>query len=97
MDDLYAEAKAGRLGKSQWRTVQGLALEDRRESDATLRKMVLNAQRLSVKLPVVRKVAKSGTIKKDLNDKNGKDLQVTEGQIIICDVVRVTNFLKAPT
>lgn len=43
----------------------------------------MEAQRLSVKLPVVRKVAASVTLK----DAKGKERSLKDGQVVICDVV----------
>lgn len=89
MEGLYAEEKNGdniAFAKTGWAIVQGEALEDTEKSDHKIRGLVLDAQRLSVKLPVVRKVAKSGEIKL-VKDKRGPVLKLEEGQTIICDVV----------
>ena len=67
----------------EWLKVQTAALEDDPANDEKIKLSVLEAQRLSVKLPVVKKVAKSITLK----DAEGKERSLNKDQIVICDVV----------
>lgn len=67
----------------EWLKVQIAALKDDPATDEEIKLSVLEAQRLSVKLPVVKKVAKSITLK----DADGKERSLKKDQIVICDVV----------
>ena len=67
----------------EWHKVQTAALRDDPTGDEEIKLSVLEAQRLSVKLPVVRKVAKPVTVK----DAMGKERSLHDNQIVICDVV----------
>lgn len=59
--------------------------------DSEIRAMVLHAQQLSVRIPVVRKVTKDGTFK--FSTENGDtSLSVKENQIIVCDIVSILRF-----
>lgn len=58
-------------------------MQDDDASDEKIKTHVLEAQRLSVKLPVVRKVAKSF----ELKDASGQKRAYNEGQTIVCDIV----------
>ena len=58
-------------------------MKDDPASDEAIKLSVLEAQRLSVKLPVVRKVAKPVTVK----DSEGKERSLQTDQVVICDVV----------
>lgn len=88
MDDLsnYAEAQGtGTASESttcDWLKVQQLALQDSPEGDKRIQSLVLEAQRLSVKLPVVRTVAQDTKL-----EINGQTHSYTKGQTIVCDVV----------
>ena len=83
----YAEEKTANAKTDpktcEWLKVQTAALRDDAASDEEIKLSVLEAQRLKVKLPVVRKVAKSVTVK----DTHGKERSLEYDQIIICDVV----------
>ena len=67
----------------EWHKVQTAALRDDPAGDEEIKLSVLEAQRLSVKLPVVRKVAKPVTVK----DAMGKERPLHNDQVVICDVV----------
>ena len=67
----------------EWHKVQTAALRDDPAGDEEIKLSVLDAQRLSVKLPVVRKVAKSVPVK----DSRGKERSLNVDQVVICDVV----------
>ena len=60
-----------------WLEIQDLALSD---NDDKIKKYVLQAQRLSVKLPVVRKVSHQTNVKIG-------DVEFHPGQTIVCDIV----------
>ena len=77
MEGLYKQPKT-----CDWRKIQRLALED--DSDSEIRSMVLSAQRLSVRMPVIRKVIKPGKFLGE--DRKTVLLTVKEGETIICDV-----------
>lgn len=83
----YAEAKTADAktdaNTCEWLKVQTAALKDDPASDEEIKLSVLEAQRLSVKLPVVRKVAKSVTVK----GAEDKERSLKENQLVICDVV----------
>lgn len=64
--------------------MQRLALADNEESDQTLTEKVLEAQHVSVRLPIIRKVKEAGAVR----DAKGKVLfKVEKDQTIICDIV----------
>ena len=60
-----------------------MALKDDEESDTEIQLKVLEAQRQSVKLPFIRKVAKNGVV----IPVNGEQVKLDRGQTIICDIV----------
>ena len=85
--ELYdvAESNAEDSSKScKWFEVQKLAFEDDPASAEALTKIVLDAQRTSVKLPIIRKAVKSLEIPVN----GGPDLKIEKGQKVICDVHR---------
>ena len=67
----------------EWLKVQNAALKDDPVSDEEIKLSVLEAQRLSVKLPVVRKVVDAVTVR----DPEGKERSLEKSQTVICDVV----------
>jgi hypothetical protein len=70
-----------------WLDIQKLALNDSATSDKEIKILVLKAQRLSIKLPVVRKAAADVVI----SDENGVELfSLEEGQTVVCDIVSQT-------
>lgn len=79
---MTADGKAD-LNTCEWHKVQTAALRDDPAGDEEIKQSVLEAQRLSVRLPVVRKVAKPVTVK----DIMGKERSLIEDQVVICDVV----------
>ena len=93
MDDLCAFADQQENAKtsamkasSAWQSIQQWALWDNEKSDMSIRNAVLEAQRLSVKLPVIRKAKMSGTVK----DEKGKSLfNLEKDQTIVCDIVSI--------
>ncbi|KAK3989229.1 heme peroxidase-domain-containing protein [Cladorrhinum sp. PSN332] len=91
LEDLYKLASELRDPKTKtrdtcdWLDVQKLALADvGSKEDDLLRKVVLNAQRVSVKLPIIRKATK----KHDAVDGKTTLLTVDKGQTVICDINR---------
>ena len=86
MTGLYKLASSTDPTKScDWLKVQKLALEDNGEGTKTLRDMVLEAQHVSVRLPIIRRALKSRVFK---NEQGRVLFKVNEGEIIICDIVR---------
>ena len=84
----YAEAKDKKLpvdsssATCEWLEIQKLAMLDTPEDDETIKEHVLEAQRLSINLPVVRKVANT----EGIAGKAGvTDYKI--GQTVICDIV----------
>ena len=76
----------------EWLKIQTAALKEDPASDEEIKLSVLEAQRLSVKLPVVRKVARSVTV----TDAEGKKRSLQKDQIVICDVVCILKFTLCP-
>ena len=71
-------------GSGTWLKIQKLALADNPKDDQKIKALVLEAQRLSVKLPVSRKAA----TKVDIKDEKGiKLFSLKEGQTVVCDIV----------
>ena len=67
-----------------WLDIQKLALDDSAASDEKIKAYVLEAQRCSVKLPVVRKAVANVVI----TDENGVELfSLKEGQSVVCEIV----------
>lgn len=94
LDGLYGAAqKAGHEDTTTsvvkpswaWLHVQNLALEDNDQSDKEIEMAVLEAQRLSVKLPIVRKAKTKGEVKDEKNDTTLFTLE--KDQTIVCDIV----------
>ena len=90
MEDLYklAHQKDGNSTEAKasgtWLDIQKLALDDSATSDEKIKVYVLEAQRLSVKLPIIRKA----TAKVDIKDEDGTKLfSLEEGQTVVCDIV----------
>jgi hypothetical protein len=75
--------KSTGTGTCTWLEVQKLAAEDDPESDKILTQKVLEAQHISVRLPIVRTAVKDSTVKC-----NGKFQKVEKGEVVICDIVR---------
>ena len=78
---------------SQWSDVQKLAIADNAESDRCLTEKVLEAQHVSVRLPIIRRAIK------DTDVKNSKDevlFSVKKGQTVICDIVRTSVVFTTP-
>lgn len=84
MEGLYRDPQS-----CDWKKIHYLALANR---DIEIRAMVLTAQQLSVRMPVIRKVIKSGNFLAD----DGKTvlLSVEEGKTIVCDVVSTQSLQK---
>ena len=81
--------------KCEWEEIQDLTLEDNDDANKKIRRMVLAAQRRSVKLPIVRRAARAGFI---LDDNHKEVLRVEKDQIILCDIVSLhsASSLSAP-
>ena len=72
-----------RRGNNSWFTIQKLAFEHGKRNNKEIQNLVLEAHRLSVKLPIVRKAVKSTRIEVEGCD----DIFIQEGQTIVCDTV----------
>ena len=64
----------------EWLKIQNLALSDKEEDAKKIQKYVLEAQRLTVKLPVVRKVSHE-------TDLVIKGHTFKLGETVVCDIV----------
>jgi hypothetical protein len=84
IDDLYKESTdPSRSGN--WLKIQKLAFEGSTKSVKDITNIVLDAQRTSVKLPIIKKAADFCAIK---DDKGETLFTVEKGQTVICDIVR---------
>lgn len=73
--------------------MQKLAIAENAESDRALIEKVLEAQHVSVRLPVVRRVIKDT----EVNDDKGKVLfSVKKNQMVVCDIVRTPVSFTTP-
>ena len=88
----YDFAKTNRTGTCEWFEIQKLAIEndDADDTDELIRAKVLEAQKLSIRLPFTRKVVKDGL----RIDANGREETLKKGQIIICDIVSLPYHQK---
>ncbi|KAL8725978.1 MAG: hypothetical protein Q9166_007012 [cf. Caloplaca sp. 2 TL-2023] len=86
----YEGAKTSEPGSSDWFEIQKLALKDDDESDGKIQLKILEAQRQSVKLPLIRTVVKDG-VKINLNN---TDQTLAKGQTIICDIYEAMKALN---
>ena len=88
IEGLYKLANAADDTKSsEWLDVQELALADNAKSDEILKKKVLEAQHISVRLPILRKATENTKVK----DVNTQEVlfEVNKGQMVVCDIVRI--------
>ena len=91
MTDLYKLANpADETDSSEWLEVQRLAIADDVQSDRTLTEMVLGAQHVSVRLPIIRKAIGDRDVK---NTKGKVLLSVKKGQTIICEYRKTPSSL----
>ena len=72
---------------SGWLEVQKLAIANDAKSDSDLTTMVLEAQHVSVRLPILRRAIKDTDVK---NTKGKVLFSVKKGQTVICDIVRTS-------
>lgn len=86
MEGLYQKTES-----CDWSKLHYLAMANR---DSEIRAMVLHAQQLSVRMPVVRKVTRDGTFKFSIEN-GDTSLSVKEKQIIVCDIVSILRFCLA--
>lgn len=95
MTDLYKLANpADKTNSSEWLEVQKLAIADNAVSDKALTEKVLEAQHISVRLPIVRIATKDHDVK---NTKGKVLFSVKKGQEIICDIVRASLLFTIPS
>jgi hypothetical protein len=92
MEDLYKLAdQKDETGSRKWLGVQKLAIADNPESDKILTERVLEAQHISVRLPIIR------TAVRDCDIKIGSDkVHVEEGEVVICDIVSTLLVFAVP-
>jgi hypothetical protein len=84
---LYDQAKGIQLQTSDsWIDMQHLAFSEDKSSTEELTRLVLDAQRRCVKLPIVRKAVEKGDIGKGILK---QPITVEKNQIIICDIVSI--------
>ena len=79
MEGLYRDPES-----CDWKKIHYLALTNR---DAEIRPMVVNAQQLSVRMPVIRKVIKSGSFLADDGKTVLFSVEESKTKTIVCDVV----------
>ncbi|KAK3938600.1 heme peroxidase-domain-containing protein [Diplogelasinospora grovesii] len=90
MQDLYATAAKPQgegTSKTQklcsWQEIQRLAFDDTEAATTRIKQLVLDAQRRSVRLPIIRKAVET----RDIEDASGKRLfTVDKGRTVICDI-----------
>ena len=81
---------------SEWLDVQKLAIANDEKSDKNLTNKVLEAQHVSVRLPILRRAIKDTDVK-DVENTKGKVLfSVKKGQTVICDIVRTSVLFTIP-
>ena len=68
-----------------WLSVQDLAFSEDKDSFEKLTKLVLDAERTSIRLPVIRTALKD----REFRDKYDKTWKVKKGETIILDIVRL--------
>ena len=78
---------------SEWLDVQRLAIADDAQSDRVLTEKVLEAQHVSVRLPIIRRAIRDTDVK---NAKGKVLFSVKKGQTVICDIVRTSVFFPMP-
>ena len=78
---------------SEWLRVQKLAIANDAQSDRDLTEMVLEAQHVSVGLPILRRAIKDTDVK---NIKGEVLFSVKKGQTVICDIVRPSVLFTMP-
>lgn len=72
---------------SEWLEVQKLAIANDAKSDRVLTEKVLEAQHVSVRLPILRRAMKDTDVK---NTKGEVLFSVEKGQTVVCDIVRIS-------
>lgn len=78
---------------SEWLEVQKLAIANDAQSDRALTEKVLEAQHVSVRLPILRRAIKNTVVK---NTRGEILFSVEEGQTVICDIVRTSVLFTMP-
>ena len=86
MKEMYNDAESGNTSsaKPTWLKVQELAFRDDKTSFDELTTLILDAERRSIRLPVIRSARKT----RKFIDKKNKSWTVEEGDTIIMDIVR---------
>ena len=94
INGLYKLANpADETNSCEWLDVQKLAIANDAQSDGDLTEKVLEAQYVSVRLPILRKAIKDTIVK----NTEGEDLlSVKKGQTVICDIVRTSVLFTMP-
>ena len=78
---------------SEWLEVQKLAIANDAESDRILTEKVLEAQHVSVRLPILRRAMKDTNVK---NTEGEVLFSVDKGQTVVCDIVRISVLFTMP-
>ena len=92
IEGLYKLA-TGETKSREWLEVQELAVANDAQSDILLTEKVLEAQHVSVRLPILRRAIKDTDVK---NTKGEILFSVKKGQTIICDIVRTSVLFTMP-
>ena len=78
---------------SEWLDVQTLAIANDAKSERDLTEKVLDAQHVSVRLPILRRAIKDTDVK---NNQGDVLFSVKKDQMVICDIVRILVLLDMP-
>ena len=76
--------------------MQKLAIANDAQSDKNLTEKVLEAQHISVRLPIIRRAIEDTDVM-DVKDKDKRLFVVKKDQIVICDIVRTSVLFTMPS
>jgi len=82
VDDLYEISDKNPSCK--WTEIQSVAFDDSKKSLDVIKKILIETQKESVRLPIMRKA----TCNTSFKDETGKEHHLKAGQVVICDLVR---------
>ena len=74
-----------------WTKIQNVAFDDSKASLELIKNILIETQKESVRLPIMRKA----TCDTSFKDKAGKEYPLKKGQVVICDLVRAVHSLLA--
>ena len=82
-----------KANSSEWLDMQKLAITNDAQSDKILTGNVLDAQHVSVRLPIIRRAIKDTRVR---NTEGDVLFSVRKGQTVICDIVRSSILFTTP-